>query len=279
MTQTKTDWKVVPFTKENGFHPANSAYYDRTGLNAKTHLMPIISNPGNPTGHARAGAELKELMAMAEQQKNGILLDEAYEMFHSPNVSGIQYVTDLENSNVFITGACTKGLQSPGIRVGWVVASKKNIATLANYSSFGMGGVSHPSQMYAVALMEPSRLKLVRAAVEKHYSWQRQRYGEAFKKMGLKVYTGEGGFYHWCELPEGLNSDEFNKRLFKVGAAILKGFDCDMARPHTKDPSYVTPYTRFFRFSFGPLLPETFESDIALFGKVLEQYKADVLKA
>ena len=37
-------------------------------------------------------------------------------------------------------------LQCPGIRIGWVVASKRNIETLANYSSFGMGGVSHPSQ-------------------------------------------------------------------------------------------------------------------------------------
>ena len=31
-----------------------------------------------------------------------------------------------------------------------------------------------------------------------------------------------------------------------------------------------------FRFSFGPLLPETFESDIAIFGQVLEEYRADV---
>ena len=40
--------------------------------------------------------------------------------------------------------------------------------------------------------------------------------------MGLKVFTGDGGFYHWMELPDGLNADEFNKRLFKKGAAILK---------------------------------------------------------
>lgn len=276
MTQTNTQWKVVPFTKDNGFHPPNSAYFDRTGLNAKTHLLPVISNPGNPTGHTRAGAELEELMAMAEEPKNGILLDEAYEMFHSPSVSGIQYVKDLDNSNVFITGACTKGFQCPGIRIGWMVASKKNIETLSNYSSFGMGGVSHPSQMYALKLFEPARVAQQRQAVEKHYEWQRQRYGEAFEKMGLKVYTGNGGFYHWLELPEGLNADEFNKRLFKRGAAILKGFDCDMARPHSKDPEYLSPYHNFFRFSFGPLLPETFDTDIQIMSEVLQEYKKDV---
>lgn len=100
MTQTDTDWRVVPFDKSNGFHPPNSAYFDHAGLNAKTHLLPVISNP--------------------------------------------------------------------------------------------------------------------------------------------------------------------------------KGIDCDMARPHAKDPDYVSPYDFFFRFSFGPLLPETFESDIALIKQVLDEYRADV---
>ncbi len=277
MTQTNASWRVVPFTEANGFRPSNAEYFDRTGLNAKTHLMPVISNPGNPTGHTRAGAELEELIAMAEQPKNGILLDEAYEMFHpSKGVSGIRYVKDLDNSNIFLAGACTKGLQCPGIRVGWIIASKKNIETLSNFSSFGMGGVSHPSQLYAVKLLEPGRVTMAREAVDKHYSMQRARYGEAFAKLGLGVYTGEGGFYHWLRLPEGLEAGELNRRLFKHGAAILRGVDCDMARPHAKDPDYVSPYQGWFRFSFGPLLPESFESDVLIFRTVLEEYRADV---
>ncbi len=276
MTQTNVDWKTVEMTPENNFHPTNAEYFDRSGLNHKTNLFPVISNPGNPTGHARAGDELKELMAMAEQPQNGILLDEAYEMFHTPSVSGIQFVNDLENSNVFISGACTKGLQSPGIRIGWMIASKKNIETLSNFSSFGMGGVSHPSQLYAVELLKPERVAKQRKAIEEHYNWQRERYGEAFEKMGLKVFTGKGGFYHWMQLPEGMNSDELNRRLYERGAAILAGRDCDMGRPHSKDPSYTSPYLDMFRFSFGPLLPETFEDDVALFAEVFEKYKADV---
>ena len=276
MEQTKTNFQIVPFTKENNFHPSNDEYFDRAGLNAKTRLMPIISNPQNPSGQTRWGDELENLIQLAEQPKNGILLDEAYEMFHSPSVSGIQYVQDLDTSNVFIAGACTKGLQSPGIRVGWIIASKKNIETLANYSSFGMGGVSHPSQLYAVKLLEPGRVKKARKAVEEHYNWQRERYGRAFEDMGLGVYTGEGGFYHWLELPDGMESSELNRRLFKRGAAILCASDCDMARPHSKDPGYVSPYTRFFRFSFGPLLPERFESDIQLFSEVLEEYRIEI---
>ena len=276
LEQTDTDFQIVPFTKENGFHPSNEEYFDRSGLNAKTSLMPIISNPQNPSGQTRWGDELRDLIRLAEGPKNGILLDEAYEMFHSPSVSGIQFVEDLDNSNVFIAGACTKGLQSPGIRIGWIVSSKKNIETLSNFSSFGMGGVSHPSQHYAVKLLEPSRVEKARKAVEEHYNWQRGRYGQAFEEMGLGVYTGDGGFYHWLELPEGMTSSELNKRLFKHGAAILCATDCDMARPHSKDPSYESPYSRFFRFSFGPLLPETFDSDIKLFRGVFDDYRKEI---
>ena len=83
-----------------------------------------------------------------------------------------------------------------------------------------MGGVSHLSQNYAIKLLEPNRVKKARAAIEKHYNWQRERYGNAFKKMGLGVYTGNGGFYHWLELPKGLTSKQHNERLFKRGAAI-----------------------------------------------------------
>lgn len=276
MTQTDVDWKTIAMTPDNNFHPTNAEYYDRTGLNHKTMLFPVISNPSNPTGHARSGKELKELMQMAEGPQNGILLDEAYEMFHSPAVSGIQYVNDLENSNVFITGACTKGLQSPGIRIGWMVASKENIEKLSNFSSFGMGGVSHPSQLYAVELFKPERVERQHKAIEEHYNWQRERYGEAFEKIGLKVFTGNSGFYHWMQLPDGMNCKELNKHLYKRGAAILEGVDCDMGRPHSKDPTYKSPYMNMFRFSFGPLLPETFEDDIKLMSEVIEEYKADL---
>ena len=273
LSRTNADYETVPFTKKNNFHPSNAEYFNRENLNPNSLILSVISNPQNPSGQTRSGEELRELIKLAEEPNNGILLDEAYEMFHSPSVSGIEFVKDIESSNIFLSGACTKGLQSPGIRIGWIIASKSNIEIMSNYSSFGMGGVSHLSQNYAIKLLEPNRVKKARSAVEKHYNWQRERYGKAFMKMGLGVYTGNGGFYHWLELPDGLTSIEFNERLFKHGAAILSAFDCDMSRPHNKDSSYKSPYDRFFRFSFGPLLPENFESDVDLFRDVYEAYK------
>ena len=90
--------------------------------------------------------------------------------------------------------------------------------------------------------------------------------------MGIYPGNPTGHTRAGAELEEG----EFNRRLFTHGAAILEGFDCDMARPHDKDPDYVTPYGSFFRFSFGPLLPESFDADIALMKQVLDAYRSEV---
>ena len=96
------------------------------------------------------------------------------------------------------------------------------------------------------------------------YKSQRERYGEAFERLGLELFSGSGGFYHWCRLPGGLTAAELNQRLFHAGAAVLEGTDCDMARRGDE-----SPLSTFFRFSFGPLAPESFEGDIALMSQAL----------
>ena len=254
------DYRLVDSTIENKFYPTSDQYL---GNNNKRKLI-LLSNPCNPTGKTRKGEELKELIRKSEESDNGILFDEAYEFFHTPPISSLQYVKDINNSNIFISGAATKGLQAPGIRIGWVVAAKKYIEILGNFSSFGMGGVSRPSQLYAMKLFDKSRIELSRNSVPRFYDEQRQKYGKRFLEIGLEIFSGDGGFYHWCKLPNDLTAEQLNERLFKKGAAILKGTDCDMHRlgkhSHLK---------HFFRFSFGPLLPESFNTDIKILTEVL----------
>jgi len=49
-----------------------------------------------------------------------------------------------------VLGAATKGLQAAGIRIGWVIASRKNVEILGNFGTTITGGVSHLSQLYAI---------------------------------------------------------------------------------------------------------------------------------
>ena len=132
-----------------------------------------------------------------------------------------------------------------------------------------MGGVSNISQCYALELFKPERTKLFRQVIPSHYKMQRERYEKAFINLGLKIWSGKGGFYHWCELPNKINSKELNKRLFKYGAAILDGTNCDMYRR----TSIISPLKSFFRFSFGPLKLESFDEDIKLLKNILDSFK------
>ena len=253
-------YSLVPSTVDNGFAPSVSDY-----LATDERSFIVTSNPCNPTGVTRSGSDLARLVQATEADGVGALVDEAYELFHDPPVSALEYVDDINTSNLFVVGAATKGLQAPGIRVGWIVASKEHVEILSNFSSFGMGGVSHPSQKYALELFQPDRVAQAREAVPAFYGAQRARYGDALREMGLELHSGNGGFYHWCRLAGELTAAELNERLFTEGAAVLKGTDCDMAR--LGDSS---PLRGFFRFSFGPLSPTSFDSDVSIMRRVLE---------
>jgi aspartate/methionine/tyrosine aminotransferase len=252
-------YTLVESGVENGFAPSAEDYLDAEGRS-----LVLLSNPCNPTGVTRTGEDLKRIVDAATTGKAGVLVDEAYEFFHDPPVSALQYVEDINSTDILIVGAATKGLQAPGIRVGWIIGSKEHVEILSNFSSFGMGGVSHPSQLYALELFGKERIAVAREAVPAYYQSQRDRYGEAFRSMGLETYSGNGGFYHWCRLPGDLTAEELNQRLFPMGAAVLKGTDCDMARRGD-----ASPLRSFFRFSFGPLAEESFDGDVALMEKAL----------
>ncbi len=254
-------YTLAPSNESNGFAPTVDDYVVDDG--DRSFIM--LSNPCNPTGITRSGDDLKTLIDTALAQGAGMLIDEAYELFHSSPVSALQYIDNIDETNIFVTGAATKGLQAPGIRIGWVVAPKQAVEILGNFSSFGMGGVSHPPQRVAVELLKEERVKLSRTAVPAYYDGQRERYGEAFEKLGLEVHSGTGGFYHWCKLTNGMTAGDLNQRLFKKGAAVLQGIDCDMARRGAD-----SPHQPFFRFSFGPLRPESFDSDIEILGRALQ---------
>ena len=254
-------YTLVPSTVENGFSPAAEDY---SAVGDDNRYLILMSNPCNPTGVTRHGDDLENFVKLARSANMGILFDEAYELFHDSPVSAVRYVRSIDESNIFVVGAATKGLQAPGIRIGWVVASRRHIEILGNFSSFGMGGVSHPSQCFALELLGEERVELLRKAVPAFYGAQRERYGEAFERLGLRLFSGEGGFYHWCRLPGEWTAAQFNTRLFKEGAAVLKGTDCDMARRGTD-----SPLRNFFRFSFGPLEPESFDQDIEILTRSL----------
>lgn len=249
-------YTIVPSNPENRFRPGIEEYR-KAGPG-----FVVKSNPCNPTGVTWTADQIGSLVSLLQEPGWAGLIDEAYEFFHEPEPeSALRYIEDINDTNIFVVSAATKGLQAPGLRVGWVVASKRNIEIFRNFSSIAMGGVARPSQIAATQLLQTDRVAHARKSVCQYYGEQRRRYGDALDKLGFELYTGEGGFYHWGRLPNGLAADEFNERLFKHEAAILPGRLCHMDRGNCLD--------QFMRFSFGPLKQDSFEGDVAILSACL----------
>lgn len=254
LTLLKRPHTIVPSNPQNRFRPGISDY------EAAGPGFVLKSNPCNPTGVTWSGGQLKSLVELCLQPGWGGLIDEAYEFFHEPQPdSALRYIDDIDRTNLFVVSAATKGLQAPGLRVGWVVGSKANIEIFRNFSSIAMGGVARPSQICVAGMLALERVKHARDTVGRYYGEQRRRYGEALKSLGFELHTGEGGFDHWGRIPGGLSADDFNQRLFKREAAILPGPLCDMRRKGRN-----SPLSNFMRFSFGPLKAESFDEDVAI---------------
>lgn len=255
------DYTVIPSNEGNNFRPTIADYE----AEARGEVFVIKSNPCNPTGVTWTGDQLKSLVDFCGNDGRGGLIDEAYEFFHKPApVSAMEYIEDIDKTNIFVVSAATKGLQVPGMRTGWIVASKQNIELFRNFSSIAMGGVARPSQIYVSKLMEIPRVTQAREAISSFYTMQRDRYRTALEELGFELFSGDGGFYHWGRLPGGLTADEFNERLFKDKAAILPGTLCDMHRRGSSGPM-----GDFIRFSFGPLKADSFEEDIEIIKRAL----------
>lgn len=251
---------LIKSDADNNFRPGKSDY-DVTPLQGTNRVMLVKSNPCNPTGVAIGGDALKSLVERYSADNTGALIDEAYEFYCDPEPeSALKYIDNIDDTNIFVIGAATKGLQVPGMRIGWAIASKKHVEIFRNYSSFGMGGVSRASQIYVTGLLETKRVAQARTAISSFYSAQRKRYGEGLAELGFELSTGTGGFYHWGKLPQGLSGDEFNDRLFAFEAGILPGRLCDMGR--TDDARSDLEY--YARFSFGPLSADSYDDDMRI---------------
>lgn len=249
------EYEIIPSNPKNRFRPTLADYEAHAG-----NTFVVKSNPCNPTGVTWRGDQLRSMVEFCKQPGRAGLFDEAYEFFQTGEIeSAMRYVGDIDQTNVFVVSAATKGLQAPGLRVGWVVASKPNIELFRNFSSIAMGGVARPSQICVSQLIALDRAAHARRAVQEFFGSQRERYRAALESLGFELFTGDGGFYHWGRLPGGLTADEFNERLFKHEAAILPGTLCDMLRRGSE-----SPMANFVRFSFGPLKAESFEGDVAI---------------
>lgn len=218
----------------------------------------LISNPCNPTGAVLRGDGLEGWVELARSNGLTLLLDEFYSHFNYAEdkpVSAAEFVEDFDKEPVVLVDGLTKSFRYPGWRLGWVIASRRVIDTLAAAGSFLDGGPCRPIQRAAIRALEPVQADLETSALRRVFKAKRDLTLEKLQGIGVQFpHEPQGTFYAFGfvgDLPEPLNTGEgFMREAFRHRVLTVPGeyFDVNPGRTR-KGASPLTPWVRF---SFGP---------------------------
>ncbi|KAK4053939.1 hypothetical protein OIO90_003776 [Microbotryomycetes sp. JL221] len=200
----------------------------------------VASNPRNPTGQVVKGRDLERLVEMARHGTT-VILDEFYSWYlydveEGSCVSAAEFVDDVNKDPVAL------------------------IKALGQAGSYLDGGASHPTQVAAIPLLEPSRVQQDRLALQRLFKKKRDYVLDRLEKMGLKVVNKPNStFYIWLDLsqlPSPLSSGlTFFEELLKEKVIVVPGQFFDLNPSHRRN-LFDSPCHSFVRLSFGPEMSE-----------------------
>ena len=167
-----------------------------------------VNFPSNPTGQVATLAELRAVVAFAQQHQLFILYDNAYceityDGFIAPSILQIAGAKDCAVE----IGSFSKNFSFAGYRMGWIVGNSTIIAALAKLKSQMDSGLSLPLQgLGAYALANPDTAW--RKQMISSYKERRDVIAEHLQSLGLTFELPRGGLYIWAKIPNSADDAE-----------------------------------------------------------------------
>ena len=130
-----------------------------------------------------------------------------------------------QNGHVIYLSTFSKTI-SPGLRLGWMCASKKLISQLSGIRQLTDLHSSCISQQIVERFMNSGEMEHHLAFIRREYQERRDIMIEALNRYappGLSWNRPEGGYYLWCRLPEGVTASELTAKAAAGGVAVLPG--------------------------------------------------------
>jgi DNA-binding transcriptional MocR family regulator len=206
----------------------------------------------NPTGETLSLAARERLLRLARDLDAPVLEDSAYRAlrFEGDGVPSLQaldvaHVGSLDASRVIYLGTFSKTI-APGLRVGWVCASRAIIRRLVLIKQASDLNLSVINQMVMHELAR-SRHQVLIAAARDHYRVKRDAMLTALAAhmpAAVRWTRPEGGLFVWVTLPEGVNGADLLKRaIAEANVAFVPGgaFFADGSGANTMRLSYSLP--------------------------------------
>ncbi|MEZ5080578.1 MAG: PLP-dependent aminotransferase family protein [Thermoleophilia bacterium] len=221
-------------------------------------LLYTIPNFQNPSGATLSGAKRIRLIELANRHGFTILEDDPYGRlrFEGDPIPGLHETAG--GAPVTFTSSFSKTV-APGLRVGYIVASPEDAATLTAAAS---RTYISPSLLAQAAIHQliadgglPGNIEHVTALMKE----RRDAMVEGLVHMpeGTVCTPPQGGFFMWMELPEGLSADALFAPAAEAGIAYVKGSDC-----------FVDGGERTIRLAYSGVSPDEIREGMSRLGDV-----------
>jgi DNA-binding transcriptional MocR family regulator len=218
----------------------------------RVKFLYAVPDFANPTGETLSLAARQRLLRLARDLDAPMLEDSAYRAlrFEGASLPSLQaldvaHTGSLDASRVLYLGTFSKTI-APGLRVGWICASRALIRRLVLVKQASDLNLSLVNQMVMHDLARMRHAALIAAACD-HYRVKRDAMLTALKAhmpSGVRWTRPEGGLFVWVTLPEGVNgADLLRQAIEEVKVAFVPGgaFFADGSGANTIRLSYSLP--------------------------------------
>lgn len=176
--------------KENDFLLTDDFIYTLT-VQIETHNAPdliFLANPNNPTGSCIQPAILLQLISICETYNITLVIDECFLEFTTHTDESLM-AKAVQSTHLIVVRAFTKIYGIPGVRLGYLAASKENVMQLKK--QLPEWNVSLLAQYAGVAALKETDFVQNTVAYVKT---QRDYLTKQLRALGLTVWPGEADY-------------------------------------------------------------------------------------
>ncbi len=224
-------------------------------------LMHMVPNFQNPSGISYSHENKKNLAKIALQQNLLVVEDDPYgelyfeEDYETPPLK--KYMGD----NGILLGSFSKTL-SPGMRLGWIIASREIIDKLIIAKQASDLHTNNISQMMAYEFLIENDYESHLKAIRKCYHERKEYMQQAILKYlpaDVRFTDPQGGMFLWGELPEHIPAFKLVQLCMDSGVVFVPG-EVFHLNGHGKNT---------FRLNFSKSSPEEIDQGIQIISKAI----------
>ena len=192
---------------------------------ARLKLIYTIPTCQNPSGVTMSRERRKHLLELAEELDLIVVEDDPYSFFSFKPVDAEPLKTMDKSGRVIYLGTLSKIL-SPGMRIGWALASKEIVRSL----ELAKQAVDlHTPSLTQYIAMEAIKEGVVDETIEKAKSLYKKKLEVMLKALEKYFPKGSswtkpiGGLFIFVYLPKGVNTKELLPQAIERGVAYVPG--------------------------------------------------------